>query len=125
MKTLLHTIALTALFTLSSTVPVVAADQTMAIPVVTDIADSCTRKTRRPIAEVVSGRCTEDEPPHYFADALPECDCLLEQDEDGLAVLRLSLPVQPLAQVKEDVAPAVPAVFRRQLADASRAAHIL
>jgi|GEM_PF-3329147 len=125
MKTLLHMIALIALFALLSNVPVVIAGQPMVAPVATDIADNCTRKSRRPIAEVVSGRCTEEDSPHYVAETLPECDCLLEQDKDGLTVLRLSLPVQPLPQVKEESAPAVPAVFRRQLADASHRAHIL
>ncbi len=125
MKTLLHTIALIALFTVFSSVPAMAADLPAVSPIDADVADSCIRKSRRPITEVVSGRCTEDEAPHYFADTLPECDCLLEQDADGLSVLRLSLPVQPLPQAAQARAPAVPAVFRRQLADASHTAHIL
>lgn len=127
MTTLLHTTALIALFTVFSSVPAMAADLPVVSPIDADVTDSCVRKSRRPIAEVVSGRCTEteDEAPHYFAQTLPECDCLLEQDEDGLFVLRLSLPVQALPQAAQARTPAVPAVFRRQLADASQAAHIL
>ncbi|MCV6589798.1 MAG: hypothetical protein OIF57_12305 [Marinobacterium sp.] len=155
MTALLRTLSLTALSaalialpvnasSMSEQTAVISADlaHTVApspsvIQVLPQLADTCTRESRRPIREVLSGRCTEETPPHYFADTsdaagipqlaavLPDCNCRLEQDEHGHSVLRLSLPLVTLPVVPETKSPAVPAVFRPDLKDHRSVAHIL
>ena len=121
MKTLLRTTLLTALF---ANLVVLPAGANEVNSILTDdisvgtaeLAETCTRESRRPIAEVVSGRCTDEEPEHYFVDALPQCDCRLETDHEGLTVLRLTLPqLASLPVVPAKKQAPVQAVFKRDL----------
>lgn len=126
MNTLLRTTLFSTLFVLLSVLPA-NAEPVRAIGPVMDVelSEACTRKTRRPIAEEISGRCTEEKGKHYFVDALPDCDCRLEKDADGHAVLRLTLPETELAAVELEEVTAVPAVFRPDTDDLNGVAHIL
>jgi len=126
MKTLLPTSFLTVLFTLTMALPASAEPERSAgAQAKAELAEACTRKSRRPITEEISGRCTEEEGKHYFVNLLPECNCRLEQDSEGHSVLRLQLPAEPAASVEDENLVAVPAVFKPDSANYSGLALIL
>jgi len=123
MKTILRKLFLTALVSALPVNGLMASEQTDLPGIQSDVADSCVRESRRPIADVISGRCTEDEGPSYFALIQPECNCVLERSHDGLPVLRLQRGFENLnGEVRTTFKPAV---FRAESRDRNARAYAI